>query len=776
MNDRPDLPWGIIPEERASFPHAGHASDSVSASGRHSKPLQDYSRMHKGASFSRQPSAESDDRASTEYQMITNVDTSGENSGFSCSSGDEAAPRESSAPGCAPSSSRRGTRVGFAREARESFRHETSGLPRSSSSGDVSRVLRPAVSTGAARSKGVSGSITGVGKRTEAASSEEEEQPSLALRRAQTHALCQVFDPASGHASDCDSSIHSERDDRRWLEDSRLRLDGIDGEAASLPSNSPFADMRAMQAASGVEGPAQDLHGAGVESKRKAGFFKGALQAMKRVGRTSKGATELEECLDGTARGEHANRLEHQESLPVGSGAADSGSLGGGGGRFFGRQSSVGVELSGAARRAATRVARKRNQSCDAGMQVPDTVGRPPPQETPPHRRSRVQRVWTCPDGAYGKSSLMSVPEAGSSTGVFQKRGALAGGHYNSLSSLASPPATEISVVSSAMPAMRTAVPPAVVHQIAARSEPVVACQVSVDTTCLATPLAFGLASPRPSARFSAGAVPSVHAPTQAQVSSPFTTIVLPEAALAIASPGASSDASSITKSHPATLVLREAGGGLVGTPVKAAVTPMRAAVTPTNAGVTPIAAALTPMKAMTPGSTAGTPVLSQAGTREEGVAAGAGSESPAMEQRQRWKVLAEEVQDVMIGVLVLVCLCSLFLGKISALVATLAVALLASRTMPPRNGAVTRQSQHKGSLRSTPAKSQRGLQGASIGQNPLLPQAESGGFSGTPKTESVKRQQQIQNILQYSRTTDPKSRHVLEGLLSRPTKTKTRR
>jgi len=91
-----------------------------------------------------------------------------------------------------------------------------------------------------------------------------------------------------------------------------------------------------------------------------------------------------------------------------------------------------------------------------------------------------------------------------------------------------------------------------------------------------------------------------------------------------------------------------------------------------------------------------------------------------------------------MIGVLVLVCLCSLFLGKISALVATLAVALLAAmpRRMPPMPVlAPGRAGTGAFSPLLSPGRVPRDLLGAAYWAEPSSAhRLDSGAVSGTPR------------------------------------------
>jgi len=164
---------------------------------------------------------------------------------------------------------------------------------------------------------------------------------------------------------------------------------------------------------------------------------------------------------------------------------------------------------------------------------------------------------------------------------------------------------------------MRTAVPLAVVQQIAARSEPVMACQVALDAAWVAAPLGPRTSLCQALSKGFLWRVLGVQAATQAQaqaVLSPFTPITLPEAALAVASPGAGSEPLCLGTAHILPhFVFREAGG-VVGTPVKAVVTPMKATVTPMKGTVTPMKAP------MTPGSTGGRQCWARVGAGRRGL------------------------------------------------------------------------------------------------------------------------------------------------------------
>jgi len=144
----------------------------------------------------------------------------------------------------------------------------------------------------------------------------------------------------------------------------------------------------------------------GVE--KEGGLLQGCPAGHEESQEDQQGSGKLEECLDGAERSEHGHGLERRgaclwvlllEVRPLEEGKEEEEEEG----SSFGRQSSVGADLGGAARRAAARAAR-RNQSCDADMQVPDTTRLVAPRETPhaPRSRSRVQRVWTCPTELMG--------------------------------------------------------------------------------------------------------------------------------------------------------------------------------------------------------------------------------------------------------------------------------------------------------------------------------------------------------------------------------------
>lgn len=685
MGDMQAFPaCGGIPEERVSFPYEDEAS---LASGL-AKSFAD-ARMLKNTSVTRQWSTESDDRASCETQIIA-CDTSGENSGVSGSSGDET-----------PARNRRTLQVptasGF-RRSKQAYdvKDRARTLPRSASSSDVSRVSRPSAHGGTETVRLVTGAAERAANGIASASSVEtfgansEQEGGRGLRRALTHFFASPFESASGNASDGESSNHSSligRDHSHWLH-AQARLRETHAEVASLSSSSPVSGFLHQEAR-----PANEMREPG-ESKTKR-FLRGALEAvksMKKGGRQSKGGADFAEILDGEE--------SRQKKKPQ---------------RRFHRQSSVGAERAGEVNGLSTRSARRRNQSCMA--EISDVGGE---ADRGLRRERRPQRTRTYSEGLYASPASKSLLEGVGPSRVSYKRrtaaAAMPSVRSDSFIGLASHSTPEISVVSSAMPAMQTAMAPAVLHQIAPRSEAVVACHVPCpgSSPLARTPVFSSVA--RGGARASAAAT-------------------VQPAGLAAMDGVRQSGYADTLLSPPAT-----PGNGVPTTPASGVAT--------------------TPRKSFF--SSGGSPFVSSKG----GVSPGRGS------QRQAWWLLTENMQDVLIGVLVLVSVCSLFLGKIPALVTTLAAGLLASRVMPQQDSAGDLKGP-KSSLRRASPTAVHGA--ARTGADPvsMLPAAS---LSGTPNTENARREQQIAHILQYSRTTDPKSRQVLQGLLSRPAKAKGRR